>query len=379
MLNPKAHLCAYGLYAPVNKEYLHSMGITSLIGGEFEEDLADLVRGLMDRRPTLRWSSLVSMRRQEFIVPDRSELPPLESYSQLNLPDGTRRLAGYTEASRGCKHTCRHCPVVPVYEGRFRIVQDDVVLEDISRQVDRGARHITFGDPDFFNGIGHAIPLVRALHSEFPDLSYDVTIKIEHLIKHSEHLATLAQTGCSFVTSAVESVDDATLRALDKGHTRAGFITAVTLCREAGLPLAPTFVTFTPWLTLSGFRDLMQMVADLDLISAVAGVQWAIRLLIPRGSRLLELPEVRDVIEGFDETALSYRWAHPDPRVDALQVEVERLVRDEVKKGSGRGEIFEKVWRLSTEREAAPKRTTSDPKPRRDRCTIPYLTEPWFC
>jgi radical SAM superfamily enzyme YgiQ (UPF0313 family) len=90
-------------------------------------------------------------------------LPPLEKYAQLVLPGGARRTVGYTEASRGCKHLCRHCPVVPVYQGHFRIVQREVVMEDIRRQVAAGARHITFGDPDFFNGIGHAVELVRAL------------------------------------------------------------------------------------------------------------------------------------------------------------------------------------------------------------------------
>ena len=158
------------------------------------------------------------------------------------------------------------------------------------------------GDPDFFNGIGHAVAVVRALHDEFPNLSYDVTIKIEHLLKHAEHIATLKETGCAFVTSAVESVDDQTLKVLDKGHTREDFIRAVALCRDADLPLAPTFVTFTPWLNLAGFRDLLQLIADLDLVSAVSPVQWAIRLLIPNGSLLLDLPEVRSVIKGFDET-----------------------------------------------------------------------------
>jgi len=35
-----------------------------------------------------------------------------------------------------------------------------------------------------------------------------VTIKIEHLRKHEQRLAQLRDTGCLFVISAVESVDD---------------------------------------------------------------------------------------------------------------------------------------------------------------------------
>ena len=48
--------------------------------------------------------------------------PYLIRYASLQLPDGTRRVAGSTEATRGCKHRCRHCPIVPVYNGVFRIV-----------------------------------------------------------------------------------------------------------------------------------------------------------------------------------------------------------------------------------------------------------------
>src|SRR5262249_37835230 len=147
------------------------------------------------------------------------------------------------------KHRCRHCPIVPVYNGAFRIVQQDVVLEDIRNQVAAGAQHITFGDPDFFNGPGHAVAIVEALDKEFPALTYDVTIKIEHLLRHRALLPVLRGTGCAFVTSAVESLDDAVLGKLEKGHTKADFIEVLHLTREAGLPLSPTFIPFTPWTT----------------------------------------------------------------------------------------------------------------------------------
>ena len=109
----------------------------------------------------------ISLDRLQFLTPLRSGLPPLEEYAHLRI-NGTRKRAGYTEASRGCKHLCRHCPVVPVYQGAFRVVQPEVVLEDIRRQVAAGAEHITFGDPDFFNGPTHAMRIVEALHREFP-------------------------------------------------------------------------------------------------------------------------------------------------------------------------------------------------------------------
>ena len=192
-----------------------------------------------------------------FVTPKRDGLPPLSRYAHLVLPGGGTRTMGFTESSRGCKHLCRHCPVVPVYHGRFRAVPVAVVLEDVAGQVAAGAEHVSFGDPDFFNGPTHALRVVRALHERFPGLTYDATIKIEHLIAHAGLLPELAATGCLFLTSAVESVDDRILDHLDKGHTRADFERAAGLVREAGIALAPTFVPFTPWTTLEGYVELL--------------------------------------------------------------------------------------------------------------------------
>jgi radical SAM superfamily enzyme YgiQ (UPF0313 family) len=371
-INPAAHLCAYGLYAPVNAEFLLKLGVRTLAGGEFEEALLSLVRP----GP----APLISLARQRFQVPDRSGLPPLEKYAQLVLPGGARRTVGYTEASRGCKHLCRHCPVVPVYQGHFRIVPRDIVMEDIRRQVAAGAQHITFGDPDFFNGIGHAVELVRELHSEFPQLTYDATIKVEHLLQHYRHLPLLRETGCAFVVSAVESVDDYVLQhILEKGHTRADFVRVASMFRELGLVLAPTFVPFHPWMTLEGYADLLATIANLDLIEHVSPVQLTIRLLVPAGSRLLELPEARTAFGDFDEGALSYRWVHEDPRVDKLQRDLETTVARAVTAKEDRRTIFRRAWEMTHRALEMPTGRLPDVPPGRPRVTIPYLTEPWYC
>ncbi|MGH9710968.1 MAG: radical SAM protein, partial [Candidatus Acidiferrales bacterium] len=234
-LNPAAHICFYGLYAPMNESWLRALGVQTILGGEFEQGLTDLAKRISDGHAADAQSEpVVSLVRQKFVVPDRAGLVALDRYARLALPDGEKRTVGYTEASRGCKHLCCHCPIVPVYKGVFRVVDRDVVLADIRQQVAAGAQHITFGDPDFFNGIGHAIPLIQALHNEFPQVTYDATIKIEHLLKHSEFLPVLRQTGCLLVTSAVESVDDVVLEKLDKHHTRADFLDVVRRFQKIG-------------------------------------------------------------------------------------------------------------------------------------------------
>src|SRR5215468_6716726 len=208
--NRSARIAAFGLYAPLNDEWLRSIGVDAIFAGEFEEQLARWAGSSFDGPRTSVTPLVVSpsiherLPRIHFLVPDRSSLPPLSKYATLQMPNGERRMVGYTEASRGCRHLCRHCPVVPIYQGQFRVVQPEIVLADIGAQVMAGARHITFGDPDFFNGPTHAMRIVRALHAAHPLLTYDVTIKIEHLLKHRELVPALAATGCAFVTSAVE-------------------------------------------------------------------------------------------------------------------------------------------------------------------------------
>lgn len=386
-LNSRAHLCFYGLYAPMNEAYLRGLGAQTILGGEFEQGLAALVTRLATENTLAAGlpqpEPLVSLARQQFLAPDRAALPPLDRYAYLAMPDGERRVTGYTEASRGCKHTCRHCPIVPVYGGRFRVVQRDIVLADIAQQAAAGARHITFGDPDFFNGPGHAIPLVKALHAEWPQLSYDVTIKVEHLLAQAALLPVLRESGCVLVTSAIESVDDTILALLEKRHTRADVYRAVALCREAGLALNPTFVTFMPWTTPAGYLDLLNVLLELDLVESVAPVQYAIRLLIPSGSRLLELPDIRALLGPFDDEALCYSWAHPDATVDRLYETILEIVKKGLSQSETRGAIFSRVYQAASE--ALPGDSRRDaPFPAtlaslRVQPVIPHLSETWFC
>jgi hypothetical protein len=409
-VNAAARICAFGLYAPLNEDWLRSLGADAVFGGEFEEDLvafAGHVRGTQSSQSTQRNSrsgvvteagrSTQNTTRKEFsadsavsafdrrdaplpkihfLVPDRAGLPPLSKYATLQMPDGGRRLVGYTEASRGCRHLCRHCPVVPIYNGSFRVVQQDVVLADVDAQVAAGAQHITFGDPDFFNGPAHAMKIVAALHARHPGVSYDVTIKVEHLLQHRGLVPRLAATGCAFVTSAVESVDDRVLALLDKGHTRDDFIEAVALCRASGVTMVPTFVAFHPWLTLASYCNLLETIDRLDLVDEVSPIQLAIRLLLPHGSRLLALDEMRAHVGAFDPETLAYRWSHADPEVDALQRDVMKMVGTRLT--ANRRAVFDEVHALACAR-AGLERPAAHPRPARDRATVPYLNEPWYC
>lgn len=369
-LNPQTDICAYGLYAPLNEKLLRSRGVSHVLGPEFEQALVDLATA--SDRPGQTHD--VGVPRLVHPVPDRRTLLPLAEYATLQL-GRDRRLAGYTEASRGCKHFCSHCPIVPIYNGRFRVIAVDTVLEDIRRQVESGAEHITFGDPDFFNGIGHATRIIERLAHEFPGLSYDVTVKIEHLIRHRDVLAALRRSGCILVTSAVESFDNVVLGALQKGHTRDDIDVALTACRQVGLTLAPTFVAFTPWTTVDGYCRFLAEIDRRGLVDQVAPIQLGLRLLVPEGSLLIAHPAVRPRLEPFDPSTLVYPWRHPDPKVDDCSAAVAAMIGRRI--SASRQEVFDEVWRLAHEH-AARAPAVRSPQPHR-RTDVPYLNEPWYC
>lgn len=385
-INPSIRLCGFGLYAPLNAQPLRERGIEFILGNAFEQELVAVVNGLenADGPEPGGGRETADGGRQVFLVPDRSGLPALERYARLVDAPGASKTVGVTESTRGCKHRCRHCPVVPVYQGRFDVIQREVVLADIAQQVAMGAEHITFGDPDFFNGPAHGMAVVEALHTAHPGLSYDVTIKVEHLLKQRRHLERLRATGCLFITTAVESLDDEVLALLDKGHSHRDFREALELCRAAGLTLCPTFIAFMPWTTREGYLHLLEGVEDLGLVDFVPPIQLALRLLITASSPLLELESVRRVIGPFDSDKLVYPWQSPHEGMEELAERAMGIVQEGVTSGLPRPEIFARLHDLARLHDTAPEPGPDFPAvpihpPVAAPPFVPHLTENWFC
>ncbi len=375
-VNPTCHIAFYGLYATLNASHLLSGIADSVMSGEIEAALVDLARTLeAESRPAVPPQPRRVLAKLDFPIPSRAALPSLKKYAHLERDDGLE-LVGYVEASRGCKHLCRHCPIPPVYGGRFFVVPVEVLLADVRQQVDAGATHITFGDPDFLNGPGHALAVARALHETFPALTFDFTAKIEHLLRHRDRLPELARLGCAFIVSAAESLSDTVLSHLDKGHTRGDIETAVRLAAEAGITLRPTWVAFTPWTTLEDYRELLDFVEANGLVDAVDPVQFSVRLLVPPGSLLLESPALRPFLGELIEDHFYHRWTHPDPRMEALHADVSALVAGAADRREDAAVTFQRVRELADARAGVAPRPVSAPAAHRK---PPRLTEPWFC
>jgi radical SAM superfamily enzyme YgiQ (UPF0313 family) len=378
-VNPACHVAFFGLYATLNAEHLLAGPADSVLSGEVEAALVRLIRKLespsnsTDGSPR---SPLPVLEKLSFPVPSRAQLPSLKKYARLER-DGSQELVAYVEASRGCKHLCRHCPIPPVYGGRFFVVPVEVLLADVRQQVEAGATHVTFGDPDFLNGPGHALAVARALHGEFPRLTFDFTAKIEHLLRHRERLVELARLGCAFIVSAAESLSDTVLAHLEKGHTRADIETAVRLVSAAGMTLRPTWVAFTPWTTLDDYRELLEFVETHGLVDAIDPVQFSIRLLVPPGSLLLESAALRPFFGDLVKDQFHHAWTHPDPRMEALHREVSGAVARAADGREDAAVTFQRVRELADRAAGVAPRAFATPA--RDRKRPPRLTEPWFC
>ena len=360
--------CAFGLYAHVCDD-----AVDRAISGEYEDALVAWVEeGHHASLPTVGGASVELGRatpRHRGTLPARALLPPLTRYAALET-DGDRRLVGSIEATRGCAHRCRHCPVPVVYDGRVRVADEADVLADVAQLVALGATHLNFGDPDFLNAPQHARRVVTGVHDAFPALTFDCTVKVEHVLRYDDVWADFAAKGCLFVVSAFESVDDATLVRLDKGHTTADAARAVSLLRAHGIDVQPSFLPFTPWTTREHLVALLDFVHEHDLVGSVDPVQYSIRLLLPRGSLLLGHPDVLPHLGEWDPARLTSTWSAADPAMDDLQREVAAVVERSLAAGDDVTTTYALV-----------RATVGAPPVDLCGCTIdrPRLTESWFC
>lgn len=346
----------YGLAA----NSLHDLGLGRAISGDNDLQLVRLVAGE-------DVSNVPLFDRESRSVPNRSVLPPLEQYARYRDASGASHVAGYVEATRGCAHRCTHCPLTPVYAGRLRLNGADAVLADIDQQVAAGAEHITFGDPDFLNAPDLAMHLLRSSSDQHPGITFDATIKVEHLLEHQELLPEMASLNVTFITSAFESVNDHLLNVLDKGHTASDLDLALRLTEETGIALRPTWLPFTPWTSATDYLALLRFIETRQLVDLTPPVQLGLRLLVPSDSPLVDPMRAMGSLATYDSDGLTWNWRHEDARMDDLQGEIAGLA--------------ERQASFSQIKEAACRRLEAEPWPD---VTAPHvhrpgLTEDWFC
>lgn len=369
-LHPGLPIAFYGLYADVGRERTHGVVTDAIFCGEYEPDLVGWVNGLS---VSIGRQVRVSLGRGDFLVPYRGGLPGLGEYARLEHM-GRARLAGAVEASHGCRHRCRHCPIPAVYDGRLRVVGEGPVQADIDQLVAMGAEHITFADADFLNAPVYSMSLLRSAHARHPRLSFDITVKVEHILKHRGLWPEMADLGVLFVVSAFESVDNRTLDILDKGHSVADMAESVRVLRSSDIHIRPTWLPFLPWTTPGDVAGILAFVDDNNLAAALDPVQLAIKVLIPEGSLLVNHPEMSPYLSYFDPEALTWLWDFVEPDSERLHKELDRIAAV----ASDCAEEAEVT--LAAMRAIVSEISGVDlgPQPPMER-EVPRLSESWFC
>ena len=371
---PRVPVALYGLYAHVGSERVLGVAADRLICGEYEDALVAWVGGLDGGTPPSE-AVTVDIGRRRFVPPLRSVLPPLDRYAHL-AHDSGRKKVGYVEASHGCRHRCAHCPIPAVYGGRFRITGLDTVVADVDQLVEAGAGHITFGDPDFLNAPAYSLDVLETVHRRHPRVTFDLTVKVEHVLAERERWGAIADANVAFVVSAVESLDDAVLSRLGKGHTAADAAEAVDVVRGVGIDLHPTWLPFTPWTTVDGVADIAEFVWRHDLATVTDPVQLSIRLLVPDGSLILDIDGIDEHLTGYDADSLGHTWKAADPAADRLQEELAALAEKGAAEDADQVDTLRQMTRVIVDAAGRPVPDMAVPAHALGR---PRLSEPWFC
>lgn len=254
------------------------------------------------------------------------------------------------------------------------MVPRDDVLADIDNLVAAGARHITFGDADFLNAPPHSLSVLERAHDAHPGVTFDATIKVEHIIAHADLWSRLAELNLLFVVSAFESVDDATLEILDKGHTVADMARAVEITKDAGIHIRPTWLPFLPWTTPDDVAGIFEFIDAHDLTGSTDPVQMSIKLLVPTGSLLVKHPAMTPHLDHYDTSALTWRWDFADPETAVLHKELETIAANASDCGQEAGATLDEMRRAVSRVSGRDLRASSEPV-----VAAPRLTESWFC
>ncbi|MDP5275945.1 arsinothricin biosynthesis radical SAM protein ArsL [Chengkuizengella axinellae] len=333
-LNPKAHITFFGQHATINATRLAGKYSDSCICGEWEYPLTQLSKhlsgdkqddlpGILSGEEAMKGNNIHPyMSRDHLDVPSRNILPPLHKYpqKQINRLLGSEQIVGSTEMARGCHHKCLYCSVFAAYDGKVILVDEEIVIQDVRNLVEGGMTHLTFIDADFFNAKYHGIKILRKLHQEFPNLTYDFTTRVDHILENKETLAEMKNLGVKFITSALEFPSKEVLDAVAKDTSIDDITQAIAYLREIDIKLNPTFIMFNPWTSLDDIVTFRSFIENNALNDLVDPIQYETRLYLYKGSPLLHKESIQSL--DLTEYEFHYDWKHPDPKMDELYYEM---------------------------------------------------------
>ncbi|MFB4212861.1 RCCLKC-tail radical SAM protein [Shouchella sp. 1P09AA] len=333
-INPTAHVTFFGQHATINARRFTGKYSHSSVTGEWEKPLRLLAQhlegnyegdipGLVTAEHIINETHIAPcMDRKSFDLPSRSILPSLHKYpqKQINHLLGSDQVVGSTEIARGCHHRCLYCSVFAAYGGKVLLIPEDIVINDVRNLVEDGMTHLTFVDADFFNAKYHGIKIIRALNKEFPNLTYDFTTRVDHILENKETLVELRNLGVKFITSALEFPSEQVLDEVAKETSVTDIEDAIWYLKDIGIKLNPTFIMFNPWTSLDDLTHFRSFVDKNDLNQYIDPIQYETRLYLYKGSPLLNQQSIKNL--DLTEHEFHFDWKHPNQEVDELYYEM---------------------------------------------------------
>jgi radical SAM superfamily enzyme YgiQ (UPF0313 family) len=204
----------------------------------------------------------------------------------------------------------------------FKTFGTEKIITDVTNQVEEGAKHISFNDPDFFNGPKHALKILQLLNEKHPSITYDSTIKVEHILKYPDYFQELKNLNMLFVISAFETTNDHVLNILQKNHSFNDLNKAVELSLENKIDIRPTWMPFSPWTEQNDLISIIKLIENYKLRETVDPIQLTIKLLVPKNSLILKRPEMKEYLLDYDPSSFSYAWKYKFPNIDNIQNEL---------------------------------------------------------
>ena len=108
-------------------------------------------------------------------------------------------------------------------------------------------------------------------------------------------------------------------------------------------------------------------------------VHLSIRLLIPPGSALLAAPDSSAWLDDLDAEAYTYRWHHPDPRMDRLQQTVAAIVEAAEQRKADTVETFFQIKAAALASQGHDFSIAEAIEHYGVHKILPHLSETWFC
>lgn len=226
-LYPKSKVIIGGIHATLLPENFSNVA-DQIVIGEAENIIVDLIEGKIEER-IVHGSP----------VTDMDSLPMID-YSLLMDYDKLDIIPIIT--SRGCPFDCDFCTVTKIFGKKFRMQSPKRILEEIKNALSFfQTRNFFFYDDNFTANKKRILQFTELLFEENIKIEWSAQVRSD-IAKDPQLIKKLAKAGCDRVFVGFESIDDTTLKELNKSQTRKDIEESIEILQRFGIKIHGMFM-----------------------------------------------------------------------------------------------------------------------------------------